>query len=78
MDKIKLKTGNLAYKQHLEKNALKQKLDLQYEELKLKKNNEMDNIILKFKNKKKDLKIHHNSEMSIRSNINFLKKSILD
>ena len=35
MDKIKLKTGNLAYKQHLEKSALKQKLDLEYEELKL-------------------------------------------
>ncbi len=75
MEKIKLKTGNLEYKQLLEKNALKQKLDLEYEELKLIKNNEMDKIILKYKNRKQELENHHNSEKSIRSNVNYLNKS---
>ena len=77
MEKIKIKTDQLAIRQNLEKNALKQKLDLEYEEMKRKRNDEIEKIGLKYKKRKIELTIHHNSEKSIRSNPNTLKKSIL-
>jgi hypothetical protein len=74
-DKIKIKVDQLIYKQNLEKNALKQKLDTEYEMMKKMKEDENHKIYIKFKNRKADLEAQHKQEKFLRENENMLKAS---
>lgn len=54
-EKLRLKCEILTHKQNLERSALRQKLDTEFELMKKQKETELSKIILKFKNKRKDL-----------------------
>lgn len=69
------KTDQLFTKQNLEKNALKQKLDTEYEIMKKQKDDEMAVIILKFKNRKMDLESQQKHEKTLTENENLFKQS---
>ena len=62
-DKLKSKCDVLTHKQNLERNALRQKLDLEFEIMKKQKETELAKIILKYKNKRKDLNWLHKSQV---------------
>ena len=62
-DKLKSKCDVLTNKQNLERNALRQKLDLEFEIMKRTKETELAKIILKYKNKRKDLNWLHKSQL---------------
>lgn len=74
-EKMKTKTEQLAQKQNLERNALKQKLDIEYEIMKKEKNDEMGKIVLKYKNRKIDLEAQQKQEKYLAENENQLKAS---
>jgi len=62
-DKLKSKCDGLTHKQNLERNALRQKLDLEFEMLKKQKETELAKIILKYKHKRKDLTWLHKNQI---------------
>jgi hypothetical protein len=67
----------LIHKQNLERNALKQKLDTEYEMMKKQKDEETQKLIHKYKNRKMDLELQHNQERNLSENESLLKASIL-
>ena len=75
-EKFKIKTDQLMHKQNLERNALKQKLDTEYEMMKKQKDEETQNLIHKYKNRKMDLELQHNQERNLSENESLLKASI--
>jgi hypothetical protein len=74
-EKIRNKSEQLAAKQFLEKNALKQKLDKEFDELKKEKESELEKIFHKFKNRRLDLELQQKHEKVLSENVNLLKAS---
>jgi hypothetical protein len=74
-EKIRAKSEQLGHKQYLEKSALKQKLDLEFEIARKSKEDEMSKIILKFKNKKLDLELQQKQERLLSENSNMQRAS---
>lgn len=74
-DKIKAKTDHIAHKHLLERNSLKQKFDAEYEMLKRQKDETVENINLKFKNRKLDLELQQKNEKNLNENEKLMKAS---
>jgi hypothetical protein len=74
-DKIRAKSEALASKQMLERNALKQKYETEYEMLKKEKEDEGLKLISKFKKKKLDLEMQQKQEKNLNENENLMKAS---
>lgn len=73
-----LKSENLIKQQSLEKSALAQKMNSEYEEMGKVKQTEIDKIINKFKNKKFDLETKQGKEKNMLQNENLLKANIFN
>jgi hypothetical protein len=76
-EKMKIKIEVLSSKQILDKNALKQKLDIEYDMMKKLKEEEIIKITYKYRNKKTDLELQHKNEKFLGENENLFKKSII-
>jgi len=74
-EKIKSQSLKTANKHLNEKNALKKKIELEFEELKKDKQKKLEVLILKFKNKKAELEIQQKMETHITDNKNLFKAS---
>jgi hypothetical protein len=74
-EKIKSQSLKTANKHLNEKNALKKKIELEFEELKKEKQKKLEILILKFKNKKAELEIQQKMETHITDNKNLFKAS---
>ena len=72
-EKIKSQSIKTANKHLNEKNALKKRIELEYEELKKKKQTEIQVIVLKYKNKKNELENQHKLENYLNDNTKKLK-----
>lgn len=57
------------------KNAMKQKLDLEFNEITKEKQIQLDILIQKYKNKKAELEIQHKMENNVTNNSNLMKLS---
>jgi len=77
-DNFALKSENLIKQQSLEKNALSQKMNSEYEEMAKVKQMEMDKILNKYKNKKFDLETKQGKEKNLHLNENLLKANIFN
>lgn len=73
-----LKSENLIKQQSLEKNALSQKVNSEFEEMAKVKQLEMDKIITKYKNKKFELETKQGKEKNLHENENLLKANIFN
>ena len=73
-----LKSENLIKQQSLEKNALSQKVNSEFEEMAKVKQIEMDKIITKYKNKKFELETKQGKEKNLHDNENLLKANIFN
>lgn len=65
----------MAQKQMLERSALKQKFDTEYDMLKNEKEEQLNKLIHKFKNKKLELEMQHKQEKLFNDNEHLLKAS---
>jgi hypothetical protein len=74
-EKIKARTDQLVIKHNLEKNSLRQKLDLEFSELNKKKEEDIELLTLKFKKRKMELELQQNAEKSLHNNPKVLKTS---
>jgi hypothetical protein len=72
---MRIKTEQLAQKQQLERNALKQKHDSEYESTKKQREADLEKLNLKFKNRKLDLEMQQKNEKNLNQNDNLLKAS---
>lgn len=73
--KIKHKVEKLTRKQMLEKNALKEKLNIEYEMLKKEKESDLERLIHKYKNRRLELEIQQKQEKILTENDNLMKAS---
>lgn len=64
-------------KQNNERAAGKQKLDIEYELLRKQKDDEVNKICLKYKNRKADLEAQQKHEKFLHDNENIMKASII-
>jgi hypothetical protein len=74
-EKFKNKTDQLNQKHNLERSALKQKLDTEYDMMRKQKEDETIKITLKYKNRKMDLELQQKQEKNLTDNENMLKAS---
>lgn len=74
-EKFRNKTDQLNQKHNLERTALKQKLDTEYDMMRKQKEDESMKISLKFKNRKMDLELQQRQEKNLTENENMLKAS---
>lgn len=74
-EKIKSQSIKTANKHLNEKNALKKRIELEFEEVKKEKQRQLEILIHKFKNKKAELEIQQKMETHITENKNLLKAS---
>ena len=74
-DKFKIKTDQFVHKQNLERSAMKQKLDTEYEFMKKQKEDEIAKLVHRFKNKKMELDSQQKLEKNLNENENLLKAS---
>lgn len=74
-EKIKSQSIKTANKHLNEKNALKKKIELEYEELRIEKQQQTEILVLKFKNKKNELEIQQKMENTVTENKNLYKAS---
>lgn len=72
-EKIKSQSIKTANKHLNEKNALKKKIEMEFEELKIRKNNLTTTLYLKYKNRKAELESQHKTESMLCENKNMLK-----
>jgi hypothetical protein len=75
--KMKAKIDKLIKKQQIEKNVLKVKYEKEFEILKKNKNEELEKLVLLFKNKKIDLEAQQKLEKTITENTNVMRASNL-
>lgn len=75
---FKLKSENLIRQQTLEKNALLQKMNAEYDEMSKIKQQELDKIIVKYKNKKFELESRQGKEKNLHDNENLLKANLFN
>jgi hypothetical protein len=73
--KIKAKVDKLIKKQQTEKNVLKVKFEKELEILKKNKNEELEKLVLLFKNKKFDLEAQQKIEKIVNENTNLMRAS---
>ncbi len=73
-----LKSENLIKQQSLEKNALTQKMNSEFEEMVKVKQIEIDKIVTKYKNKKFELETRQGKEKNLHDNENLLKANIFN
>jgi len=73
-----LKSENLIKQQNLEKNALTQKMNSEYDEMEKIKQAELNKIIFKYKNKKFELETKQGKEKNLHDNENLLKANIFN
>lgn len=74
-EKIKLQSIKTANKHLNEKNSLKKKIEKEYEELRIEKQQQTEILVLKFKNKKNELENQQKMENTITENKNLYKAS---
>jgi hypothetical protein len=74
-EKIRIKTEQLANRHNLERNALKQKLDTEFNNINKQKDDEIDKINLKYKNRRADLETQQRNEKILNQNENLAKAS---
>lgn len=74
-EKIKIRADQLEHRHHLEKSALKQKLDGEYETLKKMKEDEAQKLIQKFKIRKRELELQQKQEKNLQENYNLANAS---
>lgn len=74
-EKLKNQSIKNANKHLNERNALKRKIELEYEELKKEKQKQLEILIMKFKNKKAELESQQKMEKIVTENRNLLKAS---
>lgn len=72
-EKIKSQSIKTANKHLNEKNALKKKIEMEFEELKIRKNTLTQTLYLKYKNRKAELESQHKTEAILCENRNMLK-----
>lgn len=75
-EKIRIKAELQEQKQTLEKNALKQKLDSEYDSLKKLKDEETAKLVQKYKIRKMDLELQQKQEKNLYDNQNLANASI--
>jgi len=73
-----LKSENLIKQKSLEKNALTQKMNSEFDEMAKIKQIEIDKIVIKYKNKKFDLETRQGKEKNIHENENLMKANIFN
>lgn len=76
-EKIKSQSIKTANKHLNEMNALKKRIELDYDELKKQKQIQVDTLVLKYKNKKLELELQQKMETHFTENKNLLKASKL-
>ncbi len=74
-DKIKVKVDILVNKHNLERKGLKQKLDTQYNMMEKMKDHEINQVYVKFKNRKAGLDSQHKQEEYLKNNDNMERAS---
>jgi len=72
---LNIKKENLIVKQNNERNVYKQRLMSDYEEMKKIKQDELDKLIVKFKNKKLELELRQKREKNLTGNENLRKQN---
>jgi hypothetical protein len=77
-DNFDLKSENLIRQQSLEKSALTQKMNSEYDEMAKIKQVEIDRILNKYKNKKFDLETKQGKEKNMHEKENLLKANIFN
>lgn len=77
-ENFELKSENMIKQQNLEKSALAQKMNSEYDEMNKIKQVELEKIVTKYKNKKYELETKQGKEKNIHDNENMLKASLFN